>query len=73
YSWIHSNTFESELVFTHSCIHNGPFTFNVEEIDAVKFWRIEEIKKALGTNVFSESFEEEFAKYRAYTPLSSGP
>jgi len=73
YSYIHSDTYESELVFTHSCIHNGPFSFNAEEIDAVKFWRIEEIKKALGTNVFSESFEEEFAKYRAYTPLSSGP
>jgi isopentenyldiphosphate isomerase len=65
YSYIHSNTYESELVFTHSCIHNGPFPFNAEEIDAVKFWRIEEIKKALGTGVLSSYFEEEFAKFQA--------
>jgi len=65
YSYIHSNTFESELVFTHSCIHNGPFPFNTEEIDEVKFWRIEEIKKALGTAVLSSYFEAEFAKYQA--------
>src|SRR5208282_5126554 len=64
YSYIHSNTFESELVYTHSCIHNGPFLFNAGEIDAVRFWRIEEIKKALGTNILSDSFEEEFARYQ---------
>ncbi|HXW68512.1 MAG TPA: NUDIX domain-containing protein [Dissulfurispiraceae bacterium] len=73
YCYIHSDTYESELVFTHSCVHNGPFSFDAEEIDAVKFWRIEEIKKTLGTNVLSGSFEEEFAKYQAYTPIFSGP
>ena len=65
YSYIHSNTYESELVFSHSCIHNGPFSFNAVEIDAVKFWKIEEIKKALGTGVLSDNFEAEFAKYQA--------
>ncbi len=73
YSYIHSNTYESELVFTHSCIHDGPFSFNAGEIDAVKFWRIEEIKKALGTDVLSDHFEAEFEKYLAYTSRSSGP
>ena len=73
YSYIHSNTYESELVFTHSCIHNGPFSFDAEEIDAIKFWRMEEIKKALGTGVLSDYFEDEFTKYLAQTPLSSGP
>jgi|SRR5208282_4903582 len=73
YSYIHSDAYESELVFTYSCIHNGPFSFNTGEIDAVKFWRIEEIKKALGTDVLSIHFEDEFAKYLSYTPLSSGP
>jgi isopentenyldiphosphate isomerase len=63
YSYIHSNTYESELVYTHSCIHDGPFSFNAEEIDSVKFWEIEEIKKALGTGVLSDNFESEIAKY----------
>jgi len=68
YSYTHSNTYESELVFTHSCIHNGPFSYNAREIDAVKFWRIEEIKEALGTDALSDYFEEEFAKYLAFRP-----
>ncbi len=67
YSYIRSDSYESELVFTHSCIHNGPFLFNAEEIDAVKFWKIEEIKKALGTGVLSKHFEAEFAKYIAFS------
>lgn len=73
YSYIHSNTYESEFVITYSCIHNGPFSFDTLEIDAVKFWKFEEIRKALGAGVLSIHFEDEFARYLAYTPLSSGP
>ena len=67
YSYVHSNAYESELVFTHSCIHNGPFSFNRDEINALKFWTMEEIKNALGTGVLSDHFEGEFAKYREKT------
>jgi isopentenyldiphosphate isomerase len=63
YSYIHSNAYESELVFTHSCIHNGPFSFNKDEIDSVKFWELEEIKKTLGLGVLSDNFESEITKY----------
>jgi len=63
YSYIHSNAYESELVFSHSCIHNGPFPFNTDEIDSVKFWEIEEIKKSYGSGVLSEYFESEMTKY----------
>ncbi|MGD0283491.1 MAG: NUDIX domain-containing protein [Dissulfurispiraceae bacterium] len=73
YSYIYSNACESELVFTHSCIHNGPFSFNTEEIDSVKFWELEEIKKAFGSGVLSDHFEAEINKYLSYTPRSSGP
>lgn len=75
YSYIHSNAYESELVFTHSCNHNGPFSFNREEINAVKFWTVEEIKKALGTGLLSDNFEDEFEKFLScsHTPRSSGP
>ncbi|MBF0558660.1 MAG: NUDIX domain-containing protein [Nitrospirae bacterium] len=75
YSYIHSNAYESELVFTHSCVHNGPFSFNRDEINAVRFWTVEEIKNAIGTGVLSDNFEGEFAKYLSccQTPRSSGP
>lgn len=63
YSYIHSNPYESELVFTHSCIHNGPFAFNAEEIDSVRFWGINEIKQAMGNGTLSDNFESEIQKY----------
>jgi len=73
HSYIYSNTYESELVFTYFCSHDGPFSFNAEEIDAIKFWRQEDICNTLGTGIFSGQFEAEFAKYLAHTPRSSGP
>jgi len=76
YSYIHSNPYESELVYTHSCIHNGPFSFNKEEIDIVKFWSIEDIKNAIGQGILSDNFESELMKYLSFnnqTPLLSGP
>lgn len=63
YSYIHSNSYESEFVYTHSCIHNGPFFFNKEEIDDVRFWSLEDIKNAIGTGVLSDNLESEIMKY----------
>ncbi|MDI6801793.1 MAG: NUDIX domain-containing protein [Thermodesulfovibrionales bacterium] len=66
YSYIHSNPYESELVYTHSCIHNGPFAFNKEEIDEVRSWSIEEIKKAMGSGILSDNFESEIMNYLSH-------
>ncbi len=63
YSFIYSNTYESEFVYTYYCINDGPFLFNAEEIDAIRFWSLEEICSALGTGIFSGHFEAEFMKY----------
>jgi isopentenyl-diphosphate delta-isomerase type 1 len=70
YSYIHSNHYESELVFTHSCTHNGPFSFNKEEIDEVLFWKIEDIKKAIGSGILSDNFESEITKYLSHHGMS---
>ena len=67
YSYIHSNHYESELVFTHSFMHNGPFSFNKEEIDEVKFWSIEEIKRIMGQGILSDNFESEIMKYLSFS------
>lgn len=66
YSYIHSNHYESEFVFTHSCVHNGPFSFNKEEIDEVMFWSIKDIKNAIGQGILSDNFESEINRYLNY-------
>jgi len=59
YSHIFACPFESELVFTYRCIHNGPFPFNPEEIEEVAFWEIDDIRRALGGGIMSDNFESE--------------
>jgi isopentenyldiphosphate isomerase len=66
YSYLHSDTFERELVFTFLCTHNGPFHCNREEIDMVAFWPIERISETLNNGVLSKSFEDEFKHYCEY-------
>jgi isopentenyl-diphosphate delta-isomerase type 1 len=66
YSYIHSNPYESELVYTYSCIHNGPFSFNTEEIDSVRFWNLEDIKNVMGQGILSDNFESEIIKYLSF-------
>ncbi|NOY40013.1 MAG: NUDIX domain-containing protein [Nitrospirae bacterium] len=63
YSYIHSNPYESELVSSYVCLHDGPFNFSREEIDEVRFWSLHEIKERLGKGILSDNFEEEFQRY----------
>ncbi len=74
YSYIHSNSYESELVYTFSCIRNSNFSFNKTEIDEIRFWKLDEIKNAIGKELLSNNFEEEITKYlyHTQTPLSAG-
>jgi isopentenyldiphosphate isomerase len=63
YSYIHSNPYETELVYTYSCIHSGKIDFNNDEIDEVRPWRVEEIMERLDEDIFSENFKHEFRTY----------
>ncbi len=63
YTYIHSNLYESELVSTYECLHEGPFNFSKEEIDEVGFWPLHEMKERLGKGVLSDNFEKEFLRY----------
>lgn len=73
YSYIHSNPYETELVYTYRCIYDGPFRFNRAEIDEIRFWSPAEVEKALGIGLLSDNFEDEFRTYmRRQTPLASG-
>ncbi|GAB4543086.1 MAG: NUDIX domain-containing protein [Thermodesulfovibrionia bacterium] len=61
YSYIHSNPYETELVYTYTCIYDGEINFNTEEIDEVRSWRLEEIEERLNQGIFSENFKHEWA------------
>lgn len=61
YRYLHSNPFESELVYTFLCRADQTVVFNPEEIEAVRFWTLEEIQACLGKAVFSDNFEHEFS------------
>lgn len=63
YSYVHTNPYETEHVTTFGVIHEGEVSFNMEEIDEVRFWSIDEIKDRLGTGVLSDNFEEEINFY----------
>lgn len=66
YQYIHSNDFESELVSTYICRHDGKIIHNPEEIDAVRFWEMADIEAHLGSGVFSDNFEDELQRYKTW-------
>jgi isopentenyldiphosphate isomerase len=63
YSYIHSNPFETELVYTYKCIYDGEINFQQDEIDEVRYWSMDEIKKSIGSGTLSDNFEHEFQVY----------
>jgi len=67
YTYMYSNSYETELVHTYLCIYGEEVSFNKDEIDAVRAWSITEIKNHLGKNIFSDNFEHEFSTYLQYS------
>ncbi len=63
YTYIHSNPYETELVYTYSCIYEGEIHFDKDEIEEVRLWNIEEIKENTGKGIFSDNFEHEIETY----------
>jgi isopentenyldiphosphate isomerase len=64
YRYIHSNAYETELVYTYRCVYDGEIRFNRDEIDEVRFWSVEEINMNIGKEIFSDNFEHEFGMFR---------
>jgi isopentenyldiphosphate isomerase len=51
---------EAELVHSYYTIYDGALIPDKGEISEGKFWKMEDIEKQLGTNVFTPNFENEF-------------
>jgi NADH pyrophosphatase NudC (nudix superfamily) len=73
YSYIHGNSYETELVTTYRCVHEGEIFFNREEIDEVKYWSFDEIQRTLGKKILSDNFENEFLTYLNFIAASDQP
>ncbi|MBI4682175.1 MAG: NUDIX domain-containing protein [Nitrospirae bacterium] len=66
YSYIHSNEYETELVYTFTCSYNGEIIFQQEEIDEVRPWSLDEIKLNTGKGILSDNFEHEIETYMKF-------
>lgn len=60
HTYIWTSPVESEFVSTFITAHPGPFPFQAEEIDAVRFWSREAIESSLGKDIFTPNFEHEW-------------
>ena len=63
YAYIHSNDYESELVYTYKCVYDGEIEFQEEEIDEVRPWGLDEIREIIGKGILSDNFEHEIETY----------
>ena len=73
YTYIHSNEYESELVYTYKCIYDGKIDFQKDEIDEVRPWSMEEIKINIGKGTLSDNFEHEFKTYMNHIRSDPAP
>jgi isopentenyldiphosphate isomerase len=55
------STQEAELINCFYTVYDGPLTPDPVEISEGRFWNIEEIKEAMGKNIFTPNFEQEFS------------
>jgi len=63
YTYIHSHEYETELVYTYLCSHDGEINFQRDEIDEVRPWSLDEIKRNIGNGTLSDNFEHEIQAY----------
>ena len=54
---------ERELVYVHRTTYDGEIKPSKDELDGGRFWTLEEIRDAIGKNVFTPNFESEFQRF----------
>ena len=59
------NAVESENIHTFLHVSSGPFRPEPGEIDELRFWTKDQIRRDLGAGIFTSNFEEEFALFLA--------
>ena len=54
---------EREYVYVHKTVYDGPVCPSVSELDGGRFWRIDEIRAAIGQGILTPHFESEFQRF----------
>ena len=54
---------ERELVYVHRTTYDGEIKPSSDELDGGRFWTINEIRDAIGKDVFTPNFESEFQRF----------
>lgn len=54
---------ERELVYVHTTIYDGIITPSSDELDGGRFWTREEIADAIGKNILTPNFEQEYKRF----------
>lgn len=54
---------EKELVYVHRCQYDDEIKPSQEELAGGRFWTPQEIKDAMGKDIFTPNFENEYRKY----------
>jgi len=67
YDHISRTRTETEYARTFVVRHNGPFRPNPEELSDLRFWPLPQIDAALGTEVFTPHFEQEYRLWAEWT------
>ena len=71
YQYLWRTSFESELIRAYVVRHDGPFVLDPQEIDEGRFWTREEILAAMGKNLLTPQFEQEFQRLESWFDASS--
>lgn len=66
------NEVESENIRSFMVVYDGGLMHQPEEIDEVRHWSLDEIRKSLGSGVFTPNFEQEFGLYMAWLEKEKG-
>ncbi len=54
---------ESELVYVHRTVYDGPVRPSADELDGGRFWSLDEIRSAIGNGILTPNFESEFQRF----------
>jgi isopentenyldiphosphate isomerase len=66
YSYVYSDNFETEKVFTFMCTYDGEIRFNTDEIDEVKPWSLDMIRSNIDAGILSNNFIREFQTFKEH-------
>ena len=61
--YVFESDIERELVYVHSCSHDGPICPSSTELESGRFWTLQEIRETIGKDVLTPNFESEFQRF----------